>query len=89
MKGNDPDMTVRRKQQNRKSTPGVSGETSQNQDRQSLINQRGALILITGILIGIAAGILAHMAGAKPAEAVLTGGAACAGAIALLNTLIG
>jgi hypothetical protein len=53
-----------------------------------LLTQRAALILIVALAIGITAGILSHLAGSRPAGAVLAGGASFAGAIALLNTLI-
>jgi hypothetical protein len=82
-------MTVRRTRPNRKSPPGVSDESSKDPDHQSLVNQRAALILITAVLTGVAAGILSRLSQANPAEAVLTGGAAFAAAITLLNTLIG
>src|SRR5262249_10554348 len=57
--------------------------------RQPLITQRAALILISALLIGVTAGVLSHIAGSNPAAAVLAGGAACAGAIVLLDALVG
>jgi len=57
--------------------------------RPPLLTQRAAIIFIAALAIGIAAGILAYLAGARPAAAVLTGGGAFAAAITLLETLIG
>jgi hypothetical protein len=57
-------------------------------DRRPLLTQRAALIFLAALAIGACAGILAHLAGAPPADAVLTGGGSCGAAIALLNTLI-
>jgi len=57
--------------------------------RPPLLTQRAAIIFIAALAAGIAAGILAYLAGARPAAAVLTGGGAFAAAITLLETLIG
>jgi hypothetical protein len=57
--------------------------------RPEFVSLRSALIIIAAVVIGTAAGILAYMAGNKPADAVLTGGAAFAGTIVLLDALIG
>jgi hypothetical protein len=58
-------------------------------ERGPLLTLRAALILVASVAIGTAAGILGYLAGARPAEAVLTGGGAFGAAVALLNTLIG
>lgn len=53
-----------------------------------LLTPRAALILLAALVIGAAAGILAHLAGTQPAEAVLTGGGAFGAVVALLHTII-
>jgi hypothetical protein len=58
-------------------------------DRGPLLPLRAALILLAALVTGIAAGVLAYLGGARPPEAVLTGGGAFGAAVALLNTLIG
>jgi hypothetical protein len=82
-------MTVRRTPPDRNS-PGdtSSDERSVPHEHPPLLTARAALILIAALATGIAAGILAHLAGGHPASAVLAGGAACGGALALLNTII-
>jgi len=54
-----------------------------------LLTPRTALILLTALLIGVTAGVLSHLAGARPAEAVLTGGGVFGAALPLLDRLIG
>jgi hypothetical protein len=80
----------------RRSTPDGNlprGEKSDtppvNQNNQPLLSQRAALILISALVIAVAAGILAYLAGGRPAQDILAGGAALAAAITLLNALIG
>jgi hypothetical protein len=46
-----------------------------------------ALILLTAVIVGAAAGWLAHAGGANPPAAVLTGGGAFAGATLLCLAL--
>lgn len=58
-------------------------------DRGPLLPLRSALILIAAVVIGVAAGILAYLGGARPAGAVLTGGGAFGAAVVLLNMMIG
>ena len=82
-------MTVRRSKPDGKRPAGPDTENPRGRDRPPLITQRAALILLAALLIGVAAGLLSHLAGSNPASAVLSGGAACAGAIALLDALIG
>ena len=81
--------TVRRRRPDRKTPDATDTENPPGRDPAPFITQRAALILLAALLIGVAAGILAHLAGSNPAAAVLYGGAACAGAISLLNALIG
>jgi hypothetical protein len=76
-------MTVRR------SPPEREGpESHHSVAAPPLLTQRAALILVAALVIGVFAGMLAYLAGTKPADAVLTGGAAWAAAITLLNALI-
>jgi hypothetical protein len=84
-------MTVRRTTPNRNLPEGHEPETSPIAagEKPPLLTQRAALILFVTVLIAVAVGILAFLAGGRPAEAVLAGGAACAAAITLLNALIG
>lgn len=84
-------MTVRRKPSKR-NLPSLAGEqthTVSPDERGPLLTPRAAIILVAALLIGAAAGVLGHLAGARPAEAILTGGGAFGAAVALLNNLIG
>lgn len=82
-------MTVRRSGHDGKVPEDPGKESSRSiPDRDGLLSERAALILIAGLVIGVAAGVLAYFAGSKLAAAVLTGGGAFAGAIVLLNSLI-
>jgi hypothetical protein len=56
--------------------------------QQPILTQRAAIIFVSGLVIALIAGVLAHLAGSKPAAAVLAGGGAFAGAVALLHQLI-
>jgi hypothetical protein len=84
-------MTVRRTPPNGNLPGHRKWETRQDLpvEHGPLLTLRAALILIAALVIGAAAGILAYLAGARPAEAVLTGGGAFGATVALLNTLIG
>lgn len=84
-------MTVRRvpSKRNLPSHPREQTHINSPDEPGSLLTLRAALILVAALLTGAAAGVLAFLAGARPAEAVLTGGGAFGAAIALLNTLIG
>ena len=53
-----------------------------------LLPQRTVLILVAALVIGIATGALAYLAGHLLAEAVLAGGAAAGTAIPALHKLI-
>lgn len=84
-------MTVRR-EPSKRNLPSLAGEQTQSippDAGRPLLTPRAAIILIAGLIIGAAAGVLAYLAGARPAEAVLTGGGAFGAAVALLNNLIG
>lgn len=83
-------MRVRPSRPGRK-VPKDSGEESSTgtPGQQPLLTQRAAIVFIAAFVIGLAAGVLAYLAGSKPAEAVLTGGGAFAAAIALLDPRIG
>lgn len=54
-----------------------------------LLTVRAALILLTGGLAGIGAGLLTYASGRDPAAAILTGCGAAAGAVVTLHSLIG
>jgi hypothetical protein len=84
-------MTVRRmpSKRNLPSVPRDQTHTSPSDERGPLLTLRAALILIAALVIGAVAGGLGYLAGARLAEAVLTGGGAFGAAVALLNTLIG
>ena len=56
--------------------------------RRAFLTVREALILMGGLMIGIAAGILTYFAARNPAQSVLVGVPACVGAIKLLDVLI-
>jgi hypothetical protein len=56
--------------------------------RRPLLTQRAAVIFAIAVAIGVGAGVLAYLAGMRPAEAILTGGGACAAAVSLLNKII-
>jgi hypothetical protein len=83
-------MTVRRRPADRNTPLGPGWETGPASpgERGPLLTLRQAVILIAGLVIGTAAGVLAYLAGGRAADAVLAGGAASAAAISLLNTLI-
>ncbi|WP_416960292.1 hypothetical protein [Streptomyces sp. Agncl-13] len=56
---------------------------------RSLLSLRAALVLLLGVLVGVGAGVLtvlSHRSG--PAESVIVGTAACAGAVAFFNGVI-
>jgi hypothetical protein len=54
-------------------------------DRDPLLSQRSALILLLGVLVGIGAGTVAALGDADPATAVLTGASACGAGIIFFN----
>ncbi|OKJ68705.1 hypothetical protein [Streptomyces sp. CB02460] len=57
-------------------------------DRDSLLSQRSALILLLGVLVGIGAGTVAALGGADAATAVLIGASACGAGITFFNATI-
>jgi hypothetical protein len=56
--------------------------------KRALLTLRAAVILSVGLLIGVATGFLTYFATRDPADAVLAGIPACAGAIKFLDTLV-
>lgn len=60
-----------------------------NTPSRGVLSERGMGMLALSLVIGIASGVLGYMAGGNPAAAVLTGGAAFGGAVALLLRLLG
>jgi hypothetical protein len=84
-------MTVRREPSER-NLPSLAGDQTHPippDERGPLLTQRAAVIFITALVIGATAGVLGYLAGARLAEAVLTGGGAFGATVALLNNLIG
>jgi hypothetical protein len=57
--------------------------------RPPLLTQRAAIIFTPALVAGVAVGILAAFGSAQAASAILSGGAACGGVLALLNKIIG
>lgn len=57
--------------------------------RGPLLDQRAALILLISLLVALATGVLTWCAHQSPPEAVLAGGAAFGGTLALLHQVIG
>ncbi|MEV8395276.1 MULTISPECIES: hypothetical protein [Streptomyces] len=57
-------------------------------DRDPLLSQRSALILLLGVLVGIGAGTVAALGDADPATAVLTGASASGAGIIFFNATI-
>ncbi|MCM2416636.1 hypothetical protein [Streptomyces sp. RKAG293] len=57
-------------------------------DRDPLLSQRSALILLLGVLVGIGAGILAALGHADPAGAVLTGAGAFGAGVLFFHATI-
>jgi hypothetical protein len=83
-------MTIRRWRTDRNPYSGLAPETAppSQSGQQALITLRAAFVLGAGLVTGSAAGTLTYLATARPAGAVLAGGAACAGAISLLHSII-
>ncbi|MBT2406009.1 MULTISPECIES: hypothetical protein [unclassified Streptomyces] len=57
-------------------------------DRDPLLSQRSALILLLGVLVGTGAGILAALADTGPASAVLTGAGAFGAGVLFFHATI-
>jgi hypothetical protein len=57
-------------------------------DKTPLLDTRGALVLILGVLAGLIAGVLTFMAGDNLAAAALAGLAGSGGATLFFNQLI-
>ena len=56
--------------------------------RRALLSLRAAVILSSGLIAGVATGVLAYLAARNLAESVLADIPACAGAIKFLDVLI-
>jgi hypothetical protein len=56
---------------------------------ERLLSLRATMVLLLAVLTGVAAGVLAHLAGQPVAAAVLVGGGAAGAALALFHNLIG
>ena len=80
-------MTVRRPEADG-NTDGPKSGLSGFGPGQSLLTLRAAVILSCGLIAGVATGVLTYLAVHNPAEAVLAGVPACAGAVTFLNALI-
>jgi hypothetical protein len=63
-------------------------ELPDSASHRALLTVREALILSSGIVIGVVAGILTYFAVHNLALSVLAGGPACAGAIKFLDAVI-
>ena len=79
-------MTVRGRPRQGNTGPG-SGQGS-GPDPDPLLSQRAVLVLIAALVIGIAIGTLAYLAGHHIAAAVLAGLTASGAAVLGLNKLI-
>ena len=80
-------MRVRRSRAD--GNPGSNkSDLSGSASRRALLTVREALILLGGLMIGVAAGVLTYFAVHGLAVSVLAGGSACAGAIKFLDTVI-
>ncbi|MGX2997131.1 hypothetical protein JNUCC64_23190 [Streptomyces sp. JNUCC 64] len=56
---------------------------------RTLLTARSALVLLSGVLVGLGAGILtAHSDGAGPARAVIVGATAFAASVAFFNSIV-
>lgn len=80
-------MTVRRPGLD-VNTRGARSGMSGSAPRRALLAQRTAVILLGGLMAGVAAGILSFFAAHTLPLAVLAGVSACAGAIKYLDYLI-
>jgi hypothetical protein len=80
-------MTLRRAEADG-NTVGRKSGLSGFGPRRALLTLRAAVILLSGLVAGVAAGVLSSFAVHNLAEAALTGAAACAGAIKFLDALI-
>lgn len=87
--GNDQVMTIEPSSSDGKTRKGSRKDSFRDTSSQGVITERAAVIFTVALVIGIAAGALGYLAGGNPAAAVLTGGAAFGGAVALLLRLLG
>jgi hypothetical protein len=81
-------MRVRLNRENR-NAPGGIDPADPTHDPSPLLTLRAAFILTVAASIAAAAGTLTYLATGSPPVAVLAAGPWFAGAIALLNTIIG
>jgi hypothetical protein len=58
-------------------------------DRDPLLSQRAALILLLGVLVSIGAGVLTAWGGSSPQTAVLAGGTAFPVTVGFFHSVIG
>jgi hypothetical protein len=77
-------MTLRRPQ----ADGNTDGEESRSAPRRALLTLREAVILLIGLVAGVATGILTYFGIHNLPEAILAGVPACAGALKFLDTLI-
>ncbi len=61
----------------------------QPREPEPLLSLRATMVLLLALLTGVAAGVLAHLAGQPVPAAVLVGGGAAGAALALFHNLIG
>lgn len=63
--------------------------TPSDRSQEPLVTVRGAVILMLGLQVAVAAGVLTVLAGSAWTVAVLTGGGAFIGAVAFARSVIG
>ena len=80
-------MTLRRPDADG-NTREAKSELSDAVPREALLSVRDALILLGGLVAGIATGVLTYLAARHLPEAVLAGIPACAAAIKFLDAII-
>jgi hypothetical protein len=80
-------MTLRRPEADG-NTREVKSELSDSAPRGALLSVRDALILLGGLVAGIATGVLTFFAVHNTPEAILAGIPACAAAIKFLDAVI-
>jgi hypothetical protein len=80
-------MTVRRLGADGNSR-GPNSDLSDSGPRRALLTLRAVVILSGGLAVGIVTGLLAYLAVHNPADAILAGLPACAGAIKFLDAVV-
>jgi hypothetical protein len=81
-------MTVRRPEAGGNPPDARKSELSDSTSRRTLLSVREALILLAGLLIGVAAGVLDYAVVHNVAQSVLVGIPACVGSIKFLDSFI-